>query len=322
MVAVSASDSDEGSNGKVAYHFSQENSNFVINETTGAIYITSPLTYHLYVLNITAVDGGEDPRSSSVLVIIHASIYQTLQIANSIITVREDVPIASLIGNISYAVLDNYNATLNDTSGTTVAFEILNGSATDLFAINATTGEIFTLGTLDYETLATEYDLVVRATLFAPTHEIVDEAVVRIAVENVDDTPPWFSMLTYAITVEQFTMLNASILTVSAIDLDALNNTKYSLMGGNSSSFGINSVTGEILASVLLDTPQDYSFTVVATDAGTGEANASVFISVTQSPIFFAQDFSFSLSESAVQGTVVNRVADGFVGNWISYHHT
>ena len=311
VLIVSASDSDTGSGGTVTYHFSEESSNFEINETTGAIFISSFLTYHLYVLNITATDGGEDPMSSTALIFIHSSLYQAFQtLADDIIVVDEDIPVGSVIGNVSYAILDNNNATLNDTSRVEVLFEIVNASVP--FGINATTGEIHTLGSLDYETLATEYNFIVRATLFAPTHELVDERVIRIAVGNIDDTPPVFSMSLYVATTEQFTGPNITILSVSAMDPDALNNTEYFLSGDNSSIFQIDPLTGEISATELLDVPKDYSFTVVAMDSGAGEANTSVFISVSAAPVFNAESFNFSLSESAPPGMIIGRVTDGF----------
>ena len=306
VLIVSASDSDTGSGGTVTYHFSEESSNFKINETTGAILISSLLTYRLYVLNITAIDGGEDPMSSTALVFIHSSL--TL-----IIVVDEDIPVGSVIGNVSYAILDNSNATLNDTSRVEVLFEIVNASVP--FGINATTGEIYTLGSLDYETLATEYNFIVRATLFAPMHELINEQFVRIVVENVDDTPPVFSMSLYAATTEQFTGPNITILSVSAMDSDALNNTEYFLSGDNSSIFQIDPLTGQISATELLDVPKDYRFTVIAMDSGAGEANTSVFISVNAALVFITESFNFHLSESAPPGAVIGRVTDGFEDN-------
>lgn len=78
VIIVSASDADAGANGEVMYFLMPENSSFEINITTGAIYITSPVMSTLYTLNVTAMDGGEDPRSSSAIVFIHSSPYHTL----------------------------------------------------------------------------------------------------------------------------------------------------------------------------------------------------------------------------------------------------
>jgi protocadherin Fat 4 len=308
VVVVSATDSDEGSNGEITYHLSEESMEFEINETTGAIYLNFPLTYYMYVLNITAIDGGEDPRSSTASVYIIDALYQSLRIiTDDLVVVNEDTPIGSVISNVSYDVL---NYTLNETS---VIFEIVNRSVSDIFEINETNGDIYTTGSLDYETLATEYDLTIRVTLFLLTYEIVDEGAVRIMIENVDDTPPEFSRSLYTDRVEQFTLPNVTILSVAAFDLDDLNVTRYFLSGDNSSIFQIDSLTGEVSAAVLLDAPQDYSFTVVAIDSGDGEANASVFISVFETPIFIAEEFSFTISESALPGTMLGRVTDGFM---------
>lgn len=192
-----------------------------------------------------------------------------------------------------------------------MVYEIVNGSDPDHFMINETTGEIVTLGSLDYESLATEYDLIIGATLITPTHELYDETVVRIVVENINDNPPRFTSSLYTVVVEQFTLPNTTIFTVSAIDPDALNDTQFFLVGDNSTYFQIDSSTGELSASSLLDSPGDYIFSIVADDGGTEESTASIFISVTESPLFTAEQFAFIISEDVSPGTYIGSATEG-----------
>ena len=233
------------------------------------------------------------------------------------ISIPEDTPIGMQIGRVSLSIVDENNATLNETSGLTVTFQIVNGTDTDRFHIGATTGEIFTLASLDYDRLATEYDLVIRAELELPDTQppemLTNETVLTMRVMNLDDNPPLFAPMFYAEVVEQFALPGTVILTVSAYDPDMLAEVQYSLAGEDISSFQINSSSGEISARVELDTPQDYRFSAIASDGGGEESMAIILLSVVRSvsvaPAFTRGEFTFSQSESATPGTVVGNVS-------------
>ena len=218
--------------------------------------------------------------------------------------------IGSQVAQVFSAVIDN-NVTLNESTDLTVTFEIVNGSDTSRFTISRSTGEIFTLSTLDYE-VAMEYDLVVEGSLILDDTELTNQTVVRITVQNLNDNPPRFVPVFYAETTEQFTLPDLTILTVSAMDPDMLADIQYSLTGDDSALFQINSTSGEISALEELITPQDYRFSVVASDGGLETSSAVVFIAVTRSvtvaPAFTRDEFVFTLSENANPGTHVGRV--------------
>ena len=308
VATVSAHDRDEGSNGEVHYQLVSGYPDFEINDTTGDIYVTSTSIINgLHVLNVTAIDGGEYSRSSSALVYIYimpAFINRLfLTISENPVVIREDLPTGSLIGYINTTVLDSNNVTIN---GITVEFQLVNESLSAHFTINPTTGEIFTPGSIDYENSVREYHLTIGALLNTSNLVLYNETTVRIVVENVNDTPPHFSANSYVAVVEQFTLPNTTILAVSAHDPDGLDHIQY-LLRGNGTSFQINSFTGEISASVELESPGEYRFTVIARDSGS-EATASIYISVAAAPSFIAQDFTFSVPENSHPGTLVGEV--------------
>ena len=261
------------------------------------------------------------PHIVSVLFFIHivkpTPNHILLMPSENPISIPEDTPTGMQIGHVSLSIVNESNATLNETSGLTVTFQIVNGTDTDRFHIGATTGEIFTLASFDYDRLATEYDLVIRAELELPDTQppemLTNETVLTVRVMNLDDNPPLFAPMFYAEVVEQFAFPGTVILTVSASDPDMLAEVQYSLAGEDSSSFQINSSSGEVSARVELDTPQDYRFSAIASDGGGEESMAvilmSVVISVSVAPAFTRGKFTFSLSESATPGTVVGNVS-------------
>ena len=314
VLTVSANDADAGTNGEVTYQLQEDsNGGFEINETTGEIYVASVLTHGLHTLIVNATDGGTEPLSAEAFVYVYVQSSPDrilLTLAQDPFTVGEDVQIGSQVAQVFSAVIDN-NVTLNESTDLTVTFEIVNGSDTSRFTISRSTGEIFTLSTLDYE-VAMEYDLVVEGSLILDDTELTNQTVVRITVQNLNDNPPRFVPVFYAETTEQFTLPDLTILTVSAMDPDMLADIQYSLTGDDSALFQINSTSGEISALEELITPQDYRFSVVASDGGLETSSAVVFIAVTRSvtvaPAFTRDEFVFTLSENANPGTHVGRV--------------
>lgn len=315
VIAVSAQDDDVGTNAELTYQL-LGSEDFGINASTGEIYIARSLVHGQYDLTVNATDGGEDPRSGSARVIVYVQATPNripLVLSENPIRIPENTSIGLQIGRVSSSIVDDSNTTLNETSGFTVIFQIVNGTGTERFHIGMTTGEIFTLASLDYDGLATEYELVIRAELELPEMMLTNETVVTVQVENLDDNPPLFAPMFYAAVVEQFALSGTIILSVSASDPDMLAEIQYSLSGEDISSFQINSSSGAISARVELDTPRDYRFSATASDGGGEVSMAVIFISVTRSisiaPTFTRREFTFNLSESATPGTVVGSVS-------------
>ena len=330
VITVSAIDDDAGRNADLTYQLlDDDDMEFEINETTGEIFIVGfSLTHGLHMFRVNATDDGETPLSGSAFVHVYVQTspsHIVLTLEENPIDIPEDMPIGSQIGRVSPAIVDDSNVTLTETSGLTVTFRIANGSDPDRFHISRTTGEIFTLGSLDHEHLATEYDLVVIAELELPEEGITLEnrTVVIVRVGNIDDNPPRFTAMFYTRVVEEFTGPNITILTVSAGDPDMLSDITYSLAGEDSSAFQIDPSTGAISAVSELATPQDYRFSAVASDGGEEVSEAVLFISVTRSvsvaPSFTRNAYIFNLSESAPPGTLVGVVRANTIGGRPSF---
>ena len=321
VITVHASDADEGANGEVTYQL-DDNSVFEINETTGEIYVVSYLLPQLYILTVNATDSGDEPRSSQTFVYVRVQPSPNriqLTLTENPIIVFEDNLIGSQIGQVHAVVIDDSNTTLNSSLDLTLTYEIVNGTDQDRFTINRRNGAIYSLGNLDYDALAREYDLIIRVTLSGGDFELAEEVVAQIMVENIDDNPPLFMPSLYAVSIEQFTLPGTTILSVFASDPDGLESIRYDLVGTDSDPFQIDNSTGEITAITELDTPRDYRFHAVASDGGDIMSFAVVYISVTRSTsvgVSFTRTlYSFPLLESAPPGTFVGKVSALTRGN-------
>ncbi|EGV94399.1 Protocadherin-3 [Cricetulus griseus] len=107
---------------------------------------------------------------------------------------------------------------------------------------------------------------------------------VRIEVVDINDNAPQFVQSLYEVQVPENSPVDALVLTVSAMDLDAgiHGNVVYSLFqgGGASQPFAIHGVTGEIRLSKELDfeVTNHYNIEIAATDGGgfSGKCNVAV----------------------------------------------
>ncbi|XP_016835985.1 protocadherin beta-6 isoform X1 [Cricetulus griseus] len=107
---------------------------------------------------------------------------------------------------------------------------------------------------------------------------------VRIEVLDINDNAPQFVQSLYEVQVPENSPVDALVLTVSAMDLDAgiHGNVVYSLFqgGGASQPFVIDGVTGEIRLSKQLDfeVTNHYNIEIAATDGGgfSGKCNVAV----------------------------------------------
>ena len=156
------------------------------------------------------------------------------------------------------------------------------------FDIVATSGQLQTKATLDYETTASyEVTVSVRDSKDASgnTDMATDATItVTITVTNVNE-PPNFAAETDGRTIAENTAAGRNIGTpVSATDPDAGDTTlTYTLGGNDAASFGIVDTSGQLQTKAALDheTKSRYSVTVSASDPSNASATIAVTIMVT-----------------------------------------
>ena len=126
-------------------------------------------------------------------------------------------------------------------------YEIVEAEASQSFTIDANTGAIKTLSSLDHETTSVFNFTVQVHDRGNPRHSAQAPARVIIFIADINDTPPRFTEHTYEARVLLPTYHDVSVVTVQAIDLDTVNNMAltYSIVGGNLDNiFAINPQSG------------------------------------------------------------------------------
>ncbi len=164
------------------------------------------------------------------------------------------------------------------TTGQPVTHALTAGNTDDAWTIDATTGELKLVGTLDYETTPS-YTLTVTADAGEGG---TATATVAITVTNVDE-PPVFGAASYAFSVAEDVATATTLGTVTATDPEG-GQVIYDITAGNPGGvFVVDSLAGRIVVGARLDyeTTSSYTLTVRAQDPQRHAATATVTITVT-----------------------------------------
>ncbi|KAK3552271.1 hypothetical protein QTP86_007154 [Hemibagrus guttatus] len=272
LLRVSASDMDENKNGLVRYRLLEGNEEnlFSIDSSSGQVTLVGNLDYEAtssYSLKIIAEDSGTVPLSSSCLLSI--SILDendnSPSFPKSTITVDvlENMRIGELVASITATDSDSgsnadltYSITANNNHGT--------------FSISPSTGSIFLVRKLDYETQSL-YKLNITAKDNGRPQRSSSIPLI-IHVRDFNDNPPVFTPGDIFKSIPENLPLSTSVMTITAHDIDADINgeLEYSIVQQTprGSHFRINPTSGIILTSSDIDREFSNMFelTIKATD--------------------------------------------------------
>ena len=312
IFTIRATDLDSNNNSLVTYSIiSDPSSSFLINESTGVIFLNHSLDPSALDMHFSVLIGAED---------------QGFPKLKSNTTLR----ITLINSNAPNFSLPLYSTTLSEgtSAGTTVVtlyaeartdnallfYSISNtGDLRFPFSINPQTGVITVNDRgLDYES-RTFYSFFVQAE--EVRSGLYSQATVEVTVTDENDQTPTFSEALYIINVEETISIGAMILRVQANDSDTPPNAQLSFSLSSSNFFRVNPETGEIITTHLLDYEEhtSHQLTVRARDSGNPplEGSASVRIIVTNvndnHPSFLSLS-PLSISEGADPGTVLTFV--------------
>ncbi|XP_015586375.2 cadherin-related tumor suppressor [Cephus cinctus] len=286
VLQVSATDRDEGANGRVRYSIAagDENRDFTISEDGGVIRVAKNLNferkarYHLTV-------RGEDCAPE----IGGTSRHDTSEVTISVLDINDNAPVfldspylAHVMENmvppgggfvIQVKAYDADTPPYNDQ----VRYFLKEGD-TDLFRINASTGDIFLLRSLDRE-MVPEYTLTLVA-MDTGSPPLTGSGIVRVVVLDINDHSPEFARQEYRASVTENLPGGAWVARPSATDKDEGLNAKirYSLLGDKAERFSVDPDTGDVSTLEPLDREQTsvYHLTLVAQDSSPTEPRASV----------------------------------------------
>ena len=176
-------------------------------------------------------------------------------------TIGEHAAIGDAVGAVS--------ATDPDV-GDTVSYSITAGDG-GKFSIDASSGEITVVGTLDHETVSS-YALTLRA---SDGKGGTATASALVTVTDVNE-PPVFDAPSYSFSIGEDAEVGDSVGTVSAADPDVGDTASYSITAGGGGKFSIDASTGEITVAGTLEyeTTEEYTLTVEARDGNNGAGAA------------------------------------------------
>ncbi|XP_015772970.1 PREDICTED: protocadherin Fat 4-like, partial [Acropora digitifera] len=272
ILAVTATDKDQGVNGKIEYSFQNDpgSSKFQVNTSSGVISARTPLDYDVqgqksYSFKVYARDrpGKPDFRQATADVVVNIldvndNIPQ-LQVFYSQGKSPAEVSENAVIGTVIATVLINDG---DDSSGPNgqVYVEIANGNGTfELVYITMTpTGrfiyQLKTATSLDRERIAFHNITITARDGGSPS--LNSTVNVLLSVKDVNDEVPTFSKPRYTASVSEQAQNGSSVLRVVAHDSDTGSNAQisYSIISGNELHwFGIDSASGLITTENSID---------------------------------------------------------------------
>ncbi len=287
---VSASDLDEGSNGKITYAITNTLDNvpelFEINETNGEVKVTGNIDYEKarhYQIHVQASDDGglTDSCKIDVDVIDINDNKPQINIMSKLTTISENSnhgtvvtvinaqdPDAGENGKIDCSILENIPFTLKST--------------------NANFFSLVTDGDLDRER-ESEYNISVTcADEGVPS--LSSSVTLSLQISDVNDNAPVFDKSSYEASVQENNTPGLSIFTVRARDADFNQNARVSYILEDSS---VNGVPVSSLVSVSADSGvihavrsfdyeqiKDFTFRIKAQDGGSPPLSSNVSVKI------------------------------------------
>ena len=304
VFTVSATDTDEGSNGRITYSLAPGGvgGQFQVNSSSGEVITVGSIDREeqgSYQLEVIAMDQGSPPLSSRATLTIN------------IIDLNDNVPVFSAAEyqftvpeNSPPAAIDAILATDSDL-GTNAQITYSLVSFSLQFSINETTGALSTLRPLDREQVAS-YNLTVLATDGGQPPNSAAAAIL-VTVEDRNDIVPEFTAPSYTTEVPENLTSGSILLTVTAEDGDIGSNAavSYQLLSGSADGvFNLNPLSGELQLSGSLDaeTRTFYVLTVQVRDGGSPSLSSNTTVTVMVSDV---NDNPIQLAVSSTTATYV-----------------
>uniref|UniRef100_A0A8D3B0H2 Protocadherin 2 alpha a 1 n=1 Tax=Scophthalmus maximus TaxID=52904 RepID=A0A8D3B0H2_SCOMX len=293
LLAVNASDSDEGMNGEIEYSLrgklrGMSADPFELDSRTGKLTVKGGLDYEekqVYEIKVLAADRGAVSLSTHCNVIVRVEDVNDnqpeIEITSLSSRIPEDAPPGTVVALMGVTDLDS------GVNGQVVC-SVPGHLPFDLKPSHD--GQSYSLVTKDYldkETIHM-YDITITAKdLGSPA--LSSTKVIHVDVLDVNDNRPLFTESPYTFYVPENNKAGMSMFSVSATDADGGENAAvtYSLerksAGHTVTSFlNINEENGTIsaLKSFDFETLKNFHFHVVASDSGTPSLSSNVTVNV------------------------------------------
>ncbi|KAM7162927.1 LOW QUALITY PROTEIN: uncharacterized protein RBU57_009892 [Macrochelys suwanniensis] len=314
-----AQDPDVGINSVQGYYLSS-NKHFSLDVQTGADGKYAELVLEksldreeqaVHDLILTATDGGDPVRSGTaqIRVIVLDANDNAPVFSQPVykVSVLENVPVGSLLPTV--------NATDPDegiNSEVTYSLRKMKDKASQIFQVDSKTGEISTVGNLDYEESAS-YEMEVQA---KDVGDLSARSKVLIAVININDNAPEITVTNAIKLVSEDSPPGTVIALINVHDRDSGENGEVTCSIPRNIPFWLQKSFDNYYSSVTdrpLDRKQvlDYNVTVTATDRGTPPLSSTATILVQLSdindnaPVFNQTSYTLYITKNNPRGTSI-----------------
>ncbi|XP_070769945.1 protocadherin alpha-8-like [Enoplosus armatus] len=293
VMAVNATDADEGLNGEIVYSLRSKDQDhvldiFEIESQTGVIKVKGNIDFEekkAFEIRVEASDKGQPPMSAHSKVLVEVvdenDNAPEITVTSLHTTVKEDASVGTVVALVS--VLDKDGGKNGD-----VKIQIKNKVPLKLETNYKNYYSLLVDGPLDRERIS-NYNVTMVAT-DKGTPSLSSTSVLSIHVSDVNDNAPLFPEPIINVYVNENSPVGAVIKTVTATDADVDQNSKvsYSFLKSNSNPLpvstmvNINSETGDIvsLQSFNYEELKTFQFKVQATDSGVPPLSSNVTVNV------------------------------------------
>ncbi|XP_074505716.1 protocadherin alpha-3-like [Sebastes fasciatus] len=290
VIAVNATDADEGLNGEIVYSLRSKDQDhvldiFEIESQTGVIKVKGNIDFEdkkAFEIRVEASDKGQPPMSAHCKVLVEVVDVNDnapeITVTSLHTTVKEDADVGTVVALVS--VLDKDGGENGD-----VKIQIQNKIPLKLETNYKNYYSLLVDGSLDRESVS-NYNVTIVAT-DRGTPSLSSTSVLSIHISDVNDNPPLFPEPLINIYLKENNPPGACIKRVTATDADVDQNSQviYSLLRSSSnpsSMLNINSETGDIhsLVSFNYEELNSFQFKVQATDSGVPPLSSNVTVNV------------------------------------------
>uniref|UniRef100_A0A8C9XJ51 Cadherin domain-containing protein n=1 Tax=Sander lucioperca TaxID=283035 RepID=A0A8C9XJ51_SANLU len=290
VTTVTASDADQGSNGKITYSITNTerllSELFKINSKTGDIFLIGEIDYEkakMYEMDIEVVDSGGLSDSTKVIVdVIDINDNNPhINIVSKSESILEDSPPNTVIAMLS----------VNDPDSETSGQVECNIDSSIPFKIQTTLNGFYTLVTevnLDRE-IASQYNITITCS-DEGVPSLSSSVTLTLQISDVNDNAPVFERSSYEAYIVENNTPGLSVFTVKARDADWNHNARVSYILEDSSVNGVpvssyvsvSADSGVIHAVRSFDYEQikDFHFRVKAQDGGSPPLSSNVTVKI------------------------------------------
>ncbi|MCS5588269.1 MAG: cadherin domain-containing protein [Porticoccaceae bacterium] len=276
VIYTATADDSADISGGVTYMLSTDSDTALsIDQATGEVTLADSPDYEAqnqYSFTVIATDAAGHASEQAVTL----DIADLDEVASSITSADT----AAAIDENSGAAQVVYTATADDSADTSggVSFSLAAGSDTAL-SIDSVTGAVTLNENPNFEAQS-EY---IFTTVATDTAGNASQQTVSLAINDLDEVAATITSGDVAATIDENSGAGQVIYTATADDsADISGEVTYSLVAGSDAALSVDSATGEVslAADPDYETQNQYSFTVVATDAAGNSAGQAVSLSI------------------------------------------